>query len=575
MAEGFYEKLSPAIFGVFLNNLFFLFLDIAGLIVIAVIIWAAIRRYIIRPDRLEPSLEAGIILIVVFSLMLLNYLVEGFRLLAETRPFADWSFVGISFSRFFMGLGLKENSRFFFWTFWWLHLMVVFGFSIYVLYSKHLHILASHFNLFFHFTGPRGMLQPIQGLDQGKNLGVSKITEFSWKQLLDLYACTECGRCTANCPASISGKVLKPREIIHNLKVHLLSSGRDLLLKNPGSKNPAVQKPDMAGGVVTEDELWACTTCHACVEVCPVDIEHVVRIIDLRRQLVMRESKFPSEVKSLFRNLEIYGDTHGRGRSFRPDWAAGLPVKNAKENPNSDIIYWAGCEGSFQDRNKEVSKVIVKMIQEAGITVGILGKDEVCCGDPVRRIGNEYLFREMARRNIDLLNRYGVKKIVTYCPHCYHTLKNEYPQLGGHFDVMHYSVYFNELLRQGRLKIKRPLEGKVTFHDPCYLGRVNGIYDAPREILQSIPSLKSKELSLSKDKSFCCGAGGGRMWMHEDPDKRVNNIRAKEVIGAGVDLLATSCPYCLAMMEDGIRGQEMADRITVLDLSEILYRSAF
>ena len=574
MAEGFYEKLSPAILGFLFNNLFFLFLDIAGLIVIAVIIWAAIRRYILRPDRLEPSLEAGIILIVVFSLMLLNYVVEGFRLLTETRPFADWSFVGISFSRFFTDLGLKENSRFFFWIFWWLHLMVVFGFSIYVLYSKHLHILASHFNLFFRSTGPKGMLQPVQGLDQGKNLGVSEITEFSWKQLLDLYACTECGRCTANCPASISGKVLRPREIIHNLKVHLLSSGRDLLLKkNQAPQNPAVQKPAMVGRVVTDDELWACTTCHACIEVCPVDIEHVERIVDLRRHLVMRESKFPSEVKSLFRNLEIYGDTHGRGRSFRADWAAGLPVKNAKENPNSDIIYWTGCEGSFHDRNKEVSKVIVKMIQEAGISVGILGKEEVCCGDPARRIGNEYLFQEMARRNIDLLNRYGAKKIITYCPHCYHTLKNEYPQLGGHFDVVHYSVYFNELLRQGRLKAIRPLEGKVTFHDPCYLGRVNGIYDAPREILQSIPSLKSKELILSKEKSFCCGAGGGRMWMHEDPDQRVNNIRTKEVIAAGVDLLATSCPYCLAMMEDGIKGQEMADRITVLDLSEILYRS--
>jgi ferredoxin len=255
MAEGFYEKLSPAIFGGLFNNLFFLFIDIAGLIVIAVIIWAAVRRYIIRPDRLEPSLEAGIILIVVFSLMLLNYLVEGFRLLAETKPFADWSLVGFSFSRFITDLGLKENSRFFFWTFWWLHLMVVFGFSIYVLYSKHLHILASHFNLFFRFTGPKGMLQPVQDLDQGKNLGVSEITEFSWKQLLDLYACTECGRCTANCPASISGKVLKPREIIHNLKVHLLSSGKDLLLKNPGPQNSAVQKPvlPMVGRIVTED----------------------------------------------------------------------------------------------------------------------------------------------------------------------------------------------------------------------------------------------------------------------------------------------------------------------------------
>ena len=561
IAEGIYEKLSPAIFGVVFNNLFFLFLDIAGLIVIAVIIWAAIRRYIIRPNRLEPTLEAGIILIVVFSLMLLNYITEGFRLLAETRPFADWSFVGIIFSHLFEGLGLKENSHIFFWIFWWLHIMVVFGFSIYVLYSKHLHILASFFNLFFRPMEPRGSLQSIQDLEKGEGLGVSKIADFSWKQLLDLYACTECGRCTANCPASISGKPLKPRDIIHNLKVHLLASGNDLL------------SPLLAGQVVTEDELWACTTCHACIEVCPVDIEHVERIVDLRRYLVMKEANFPSEVKSLFRNLEIYGDTHGRGPSFRTDWALGLSVKTAKENPDSGILYWAGCEGSFHDRNKEVSKVIIKMIQEAGVSMGILGKEEGCCGDPARRVGNEYLFRELARRNIEILNRYGVKKIVTYCPHCYNTLKNEYPQFGGHFDVMHYSVYINELLHQGRLKVKRPLEGRVTFHDPCYLGRVNGIYDAPREILKSIPALESKEMNLSREKSFCCGAGGGRMWMHEHLGERINNVRTRDVIEVGVDWVATSCPYCLTMVEDGIKGREMKEEVSVLDLAEILYRS--
>jgi len=287
----------------------------------------------------------------------------------------------------------------------------------------------------------------------------------------------------------------------------------------------------------------------------------------------MKEARFLPEVKSLFRNLEIYGDTQGRGRSFRIEWAAGLRVKRGKEDFNSEILYWAGCEGSFNDRNREVSKTIVKVIQEAGVSVGILGKEELCCGDPARRTGNEYLFQELARRNIGVLNRHGVKKIITYCPHCYNTLKNEYPQFGGHFDVVHYTVYLNELLRQGRLKVKRPLEGRVTFHDPCYLGRVNGIYDAPREILRCIPSLKPKEANLSREKSFCCGAGGGRMWMHEHLGKRINDIRTEELIRTGVDWVATSCPYCLAMVEDGIKGREMGDRISVLDLSEILSRS--
>jgi len=340
IAEGLYAKLSPAIFGVTFNNLFFLCIDIAGLIVIAVIIWAAIRRYIIKPDRLEPTLEAGVILIVVFSLMLLNYVAEGFRLLAGARPFADWSFVGIGFSNFFVQLGLRENSHVLFWIFWWLHIAIVFGFSIYVLYSKHLHILASHFNLFFHSMAPKGSLQPIEGLQKAEGLGVSKIREFSWKQLLDLYACTECGRCTANCPASISGKPLRPRDIIHNLKTYLLASGNDLLVhKDQGARDKAIDQPLVQGRVVTQDELWACTTCHACVEVCPVDIEHVERIIDFRRNLVMKEVEFPSEVKPLFRDLEMYGDTHGKGPSYRADWAVGLPVKTAKEKSNFEILY--------------------------------------------------------------------------------------------------------------------------------------------------------------------------------------------------------------------------------------------
>lgn len=575
IAEGLYEKLSPAVLGVTFNNLFFLALDISGLIVIAVILWAAFRRYILRPDRLEATLEAGIILMVVFSLMLLNYIVEGFRLLTETGPFSNWSFVGIAFSHFFVDLGLREESHTFFWTFWWLHLMIVFGFSIYVLYSKHLHILASIFNLFFRPLEPRGSLEPVHDLEKAKGLGASKFAEFSWKKLLDLYACTECGRCTANCPASISGKPLRPRDIIHNLKVNLLASGKDLLFekKNQGAQNKWVEQPAMVGQMVTQDEIWACTTCHACVEVCPVDIEHVKRIVDFRRHLVMKEADFPLEVNPLFRSLETYGDTHGKGASLRTDWAFGLSVKTVKEESNPEILYWAGCEGSFHDRNKDVSKVIVKMIQQAGVSVGILGKEEGCCGDPARRIGNEYLFRKLACRNIEILNRYRVKKIVTYCPHCYHTLNNEYPQFGGHFEVMHYSVYLNELLRQGRIKVKRSLEGRVTFHDPCYLGRVNGIYNAPREILKSIPALESREMNRSREKSFCCGAGGGRMWMHEHLGERINNLRTKEVIEAGVDFVATSCPYCLTMVEDGIKGQEMDDRVKTLDLAEILYQS--
>jgi Fe-S oxidoreductase len=427
-------------------------------------------------------------------------------------------------------------------------------------FSDLFHILSSSLNVFFRSLKPRGFLAPLD-FCQGQPFGTARIQDFTWKDLLDLDACTRCGRCQENCPAYLSNKPLNPKKVILDLRAFLHASH---------SENRGLA---LVGNCISEEELWACTTCHACIEVCPVFVQHVEKIINLRRHLVLEEAKFPSEVKSVFRNIEVYGDTRGRGSSYRSDWASGLVVKRAREDSSFDILYWAGCEGSFHDRNKEVSKVIVRMIQESGVSVGILGKEEVCCGDPVRRIGNEYLFQELALRNIDTLNRYSVKKIMTYCPHCYNTLKNEYPQFGGHFDVVHYSVYINELLRQGRLKVKRPLEGRVTFHDPCYLGRVNGIYDAPREILQCIPALESKELNLSREKSFCCGAGGGRMWMHEHLGQRINNIRAKEVIEAGVDLVATSCPYCLTMVEEGIQGREMEKQVSVLDLAEILYRS--
>ncbi len=579
IAEGFYERLSPAVFGVVFNNVFYLFLDIAGLVVIATIVWATIRRYITKPDRLEPTLEAGVILIVVFCLMILNYAVEGFRLLAEEKPFSDWSFVGLTFSHLFRNMEWKGSAYLLFWVFWWLHLLVVFGFSIYILYSKHLHILASHFNLFYHSTRPKGALPVIEDFEKADGFGVSKITDFSWKQLLDLYACTECGRCTVNCPANLTGKPLRPGDMVHNLKLHLLRSGKDLLKeKTTGDRGEGVGKAadieqaPIVSQVVTEDELWACTTCHACVDVCPVDIEHVARIVHLRRHLTMAESKFPSEVKSVFRNLETYGDTHGRGVSLRMDWAGQLPVKSLNEAPKADVLYWVGCEASFNDRNREVSKALVVTLQKAGVNVGVLGKDERCCGDPARRIGNEYLFENLACRNIEVLNRHGVKKIVTYCPHCFNTLKNEYPQFGGQFEVIHYTQYLSELLKQRKLRIERPMEEKITFQDPCYLGRVNEIYGAPREIIRSIPGLALREMNRSGEKGFCCGGGGGRMWMHESIGQRINQVRSAEATKTGIDLIATACPYCLSMFEDGIRNIEKEKEINVLDLAEIVYR---
>jgi Fe-S oxidoreductase len=569
IAEGFYEKLSPAIFGVAFKNLFFLSLDIAGLIVIAVITWAAIRRYIIKPDRLEPTLEAGIILMIVFSLMLLNYVVEGFRLLTEARPFADWSFVGMAFSHFFMDLGLGKNSDLFFLTFWWLHIGVVFGFSIYVLYSKHLHILASHFNLFFHPTGPEGALQPVKDLEKAESFGVSKIAEFSWKQLLDLYACTACGRCQDACPAHLSEKPLSPKQVIKNLKEHLWHEGPTLLSTLPGQWQP---KP-LVGTSVSEDELWACTTCLACIKQCPVSIEPMKTIVDLRRGLVLTESRILPEIERVYRNLEWFGDPLGMGKISRDELTQCTRIEKIGSNDPVDLLFWVGCQGYFHERNRRTISTLLRLLQKLNLKFTILGRKETCCGDVARRTGNEYLFKKIAEENIELFDRRGITKIVTHCPHCFNVLKNEYPQLGGKFQVSHYTEVFKELVDKSPLDLKEGSTRKVTFHDPCYLSRYNGMVSQPRSLLRSIPGLEVVEMGRSKEDTFCCGAGGGGMWLGRQIGKRMNEMRIEEALETKADYLATACPYCLNMLEDGMKDLSKEGVLQLVDIIELFDRA--
>ncbi len=552
----FYRKLLQGNFYLFYS----LILDLFGLLAIIGIGMALYRRYITKPKKLDNKPSDLIILCLMLGIMVTAFCVEGLRLNVFKPPWARWEPVGWFFGKIFNTFGLAKTTQGgVHKMFWWIHLIVSMALIIYLPFSNLFHIISSSLNVFFRSLKPRGSLTLID-FQEGQPFGAAHIQDFTWKHLLDLDACTRCGRCQENCPAYLSQKPLNPKKLILDLRASLIGS--------PQNKHHL----PLAGRSVSEEELWACTTCHACVEACPVFIEHIEKIVNLRRQLVMEEAKFPSEVKPIFRNLEIYGDTYGRGASLRTDWAAELQLKKAHEDSYFGILYWTGCEGSFHDRNKEVSKIIVKILQAAGISVGILGKEERCCGDPARRIGNEYLFQELAHRNIEVLNHYGIKKIVTCCPHCFNALKNEYPLLGGHFEVIHHSEYIAQLLRQGRLKFKRPLEAVVTFHDPCYLGRVNGIYDAPREMLERIPGLKYKEMKLSRKKSFCCGGGGGRMWMRETPGQRMNHLRAQEVIETGVDMVVTACPYCLTMVEDGIKSFEAKD-LDTLDLTEVLYRS--
>lgn len=573
IAEGLYEKLSPALLGETVNNLFFFLVDLAGLVVMTCLIWAAVRRYIVRPERLSPSVEAAVILIVIFSLMILHFSVEGFRLLAEEKPFAEWAFVGSVFAQVFHALGLKPAAETLFLVTWFAHMMVVFGFGVYILYSKHLHILASHPNLYFHSTRPKGTLQPIADFENAESFGVSKLTDFTWKHLLDLYACTECGWCSANCPANNSGKPLKPKDLILHIKEHFLATGeKALAAKQAGADaaEAAGEQPEFIRGVVTEDEIWDCTNCMACMEVCPVAIEHVDKIDDMRRYLVLMESNFPAEVQGVFRNMETNSNPWGMGMATRADWAQDLGVKTLAEDSNVDLLYYVGCAGSFDDRYKKVSRAMVKIMQAAGVKFGILGTEEKCCGDSARRIGNEYLYQTMAQENIEIFKQYNVKKILTTCPHGYNTIKKEYPQFGGNFEVVHHTEFILDLIRTGRIKLNGELAKKITVHDSCFLGRYNEIYEAPRQVLNAIPRTSLAEMERCGRVSFCCGAGGGRMWMEETRGKKINEVRTEEALAQNPDLIATACPFCMTMFEDGLKAKNADERVKVMDLAEFV-----
>jgi Fe-S oxidoreductase len=572
IAEGFYEKLSPALFGKVFNNLFFLLLDIAGLVVIFALIWAAIRRYLVRPFRLQPVTGKGpaIILAGISTLMIVGFCVEGFRLLAEERPFADWAFVGTVFSNLFRSLGLQQNAHALFLVFWFLHMALIFAFGIYILYSKHLHILAAAFNLYFHSTEPKGALQPVVGMEEAESFGTPKITDFTWKHLLDLYACTECGQCTANCPATLSEKALNPKEVILSLKKTLLTKGKELLEKKGEEQKEEIDDA-MIKELITEEVLWDCTNCGACMEVCPVAIQHVDKMVDMRRYLVLMECKFPSEVKATFKGMENNSNPWGIGSSTRGDWAKNLGIRNlSEEGGEVDLLYFLGCAASFDDRNQKIAAATVKILQEAGINFGILGTEEGCCGDSARRIGNEYLYQTMAETNISTFYKHKIKKILVSCPHGYNTIKNEYPQFGGEFEVMHHTEFIWKLIQEGKITLKGELNKTVTYHDSCFLGRYNSIYDAPRQILGSIPNTKIVEMDRNKRYAFCCGAGGGRMWMEKARGRRVFAMRAEQALAKNPDYIVTACPFCMIHFQDGLKSFDMEEKVKLFDIAEMV-----
>ena len=566
MAEGFHLPLLS-------NTPHYLILEDAfSVAVIAAIAYAAYRRLVTKPRRLTLSPEGLFILLLIFGLMITDLVADAGRIVRAPTPSDHWQFAGSALASLLAHLPPGAVTAVFHVS-WWLHAVLLLSFLVYLPYSKHLHIMAAPFNVFFASQRPKGQFQTVN-LEEAETFGVGSLNDFSWKDLFDTYNCTECGRCTSGCPASISGKELDPKWLILNLQDFLLeSAGGHAKHGHQAGDKPAAEKPSarpMVGDVIHDNVLWACTTCRWCVDACPVFIEHVPKIVDMRRWLVLTESRFPAELQPAFRNLETNGNPWQMSWQTRAEWAGDLGLRLMSDVREAEYLYWVGCYGSFDERNKKVARAFVKLMQAAGVDFAILGNEEKCTGEPARRLGHEYLYQTLAQGNIETLKQYKFQTIVTACPHCFNTIRNEYPDFDGRFKVIHHSQLLDELVQSGRLKVPRERTERITYHDACNLGRYNDVYEEPRRVLASATRGELAEMKLSRSKGMCCGGGGGRVWMEENEGRRVNQIRVEQAMEVNPDILASACPFCLTMFEDGVKGKGVGDKIKARDIAEVL-----
>lgn len=551
---------------------FSLLLDLFGALAIVGVLLAFFRRYLYRPQWLDSIREDWIIMVLILVVLVTGFWVESLRIFStelELYPdWAVWSPVGRAFALAFQGAGMsRETAVSLHQKSWWIHATLAFIFIGYVAYSKLLHILTAPLNILFRGLDSEGVIKPILDFESAESFGASKLEDFTRKELFDLDACMRCGRCLEHCPANLSGKPLSPKRNYDSLRSHMEEKGA--LIRQ--GKNPETEGGKaLIGDVISEDVIWACTSCMACSHVCPVYIPCLDKLLDMRQYLVLMESRFPSEVQLVFRNMENNNNPWGVGLGLRADWAKGLELKTMAEEREVDLLFWVGCAGSFDDRSKRVATSLAKLLQASGVKFSILGTEEGCCGDHARRIGNEYLYQTLAKANIETFKNYGIKKILTMCPHCFNTIKNEYPQFGGNYEVMHYTQFLAESLKSGKLKLNKPAEKVITYHDSCYLGRANEIYEEPREILKAIPGLRLVEMERNRVRSFCCGAGGGRMWMEEKLGTRINHLRTEMALQTKAEWVGTACPYCLTMISDGIKDMGLEEKMHVFDLAELV-----
>jgi len=550
--------------------------EIGGGLILLGGVMAVVRRFIVKPSRLDSKPDDHLKYLWIFLILLTGYLIKGYRMVLAggSLPTHTYSWAPISsiLSRFMFVLPSEPLNELLVWHRVLIHAipaLVFFGYWV-VSRSSLEHIYLSALNVFYRSLKPKGAVRPIPNFDEAETFGVTEIKEFTWKQLLDLEACTRCGRCQDNCPAHLSEKPLNPKKVIQDLKAHLLTQGGAIIPTNP---QPTSEPSPLVGNIISEDTMWACTACLNCYEQCPVFISGYDKIIDLRRSSVLMESRFPGELREVFRAMERKGNPWGVEKAERADWAQPLGVKTLAENPKVDYLYFPGCFKGFDDRNKKVAKALVKILQRMGISFGVLGPEEGCCGDPARRTGNEYLYSMLVEKNLQTFERYHVKKILTTCPHCYNSLKHEYPQFGGNFEVIHQTEFLKTLLDQKKIPLHNVYPLTVTYHDSCYLGRYNQIYEPQREILRAIPGMTLKEMERSRDRSFCCGGGGGRMWMEEHLGKRINEMRVDQALALEPDVIATACPYCLTMLQDGLKARGKDDSVKVYDIAELVEKS--
>lgn len=562
--------------------------DIMEVLVLFSILTALYRWGVSHPARLygfkpaeerlagQSHWEAYLILCFIGTIMISGKLYDGGRMIFDAanpdvqaeipwQPFSHMvgnalnSMGGVEAARFGSNLG------------WWLHNCIILIFLNLLPLSKHFHILTFLPNVFFAKTKPKGALSK-QDLENATRFGTSYINQFTWKQVLDMYSCTECGRCASHCPATMSGKELAPRQLLLNLRDYLNENADQVMAAKPSAEGeaPLVGENIVGEKLIHDEVLWACTTCRACEEACPIMIEYVDKIVDMRRHLVQEESRFPAELTRTFKGMETQSNPWGVDAMQRDAWAEGLDIPLFADKPDAEYLYYVGCAGSFDDRAKRTTQAVAKILKQANVDFAILGKEEMCNGETARRIGNEYLFQSMAQMCNEVLQTYNVKKILTNCPHCFNTLKNEFPQFGGNYDVVHATEFVRELISQGKVQFNGDGQRTITYHDSCYLGRYNEVYDAPREILGLIPGVQVKEPERSRKFGMCCGAGGGRMWMEEDPDKRVNIRRVEQLLETSPDTVAVACPYCMTMIDDGLKSKGMEDKVQALDVMELV-----